>query len=200
MAIRKFCLDKLTGILEKAQLLPEEKEDIVINVFETPLEDIQRLYKIIENTPEKNGKSMEKSIYNLAIKEARSRNVERSWDNQMFSWLYKKNYTKVMGNISYNKNADFVLGKIKYGFWDPDAIVSMSSQMLYPDVWEDILVRNSKKLAFLSIDRNAQGTSMFRCGRCKKNNCTYFQLQTRSADEPMTTFVTCLNCNNRWRC
>jgi hypothetical protein len=29
--------------------------------------------------------------------------------------------------------------------------------------------------------------------------CRYYQMQTRSADEPMTTFVSCLNCNNRWK-
>ena len=32
------------------------------------------------------------------------------------------------------------------------------------------------------------------------SKCTYYQLQTRSADEPMTTFVTCINCGNRWKC
>jgi transcription elongation factor S-II len=42
-------------------------------------------------------------------------------------------------------------------------------------------------------------TEQFRCGRCKERKCTYFQLQTRSADEPMTTFVTCANCGNRWK-
>lgn len=62
-------------------------------------------------------------------------------------------------------------------------------------------------------------TEMFRCSKCKQRKCTYYQKQTRyalrfgiwllkmlshafrsSADEPMTTFVTCLNCSNRWRC
>ncbi|KAF9974068.1 RNA polymerase II elongation factor [Actinomortierella ambigua] len=42
-------------------------------------------------------------------------------------------------------------------------------------------------------------TDMFRCGKCKSRKCTYFQMQTRSADEPMTTFVTCRNCGNRWK-
>ena len=39
----------------------------------------------------------------------------------------------------------------------------------------------------------------FMCGKCKTMKTTYYQMQTRSADEPMTTFVTCLNCNNRWK-
>uniref|UniRef100_A0A8R1DX93 Transcription elongation factor n=1 Tax=Caenorhabditis japonica TaxID=281687 RepID=A0A8R1DX93_CAEJA len=46
-----------------------------------------------------------------------------------------------------------------------------------------------------------QGTpsDMFKCGKCGKKNCTYTQLQTRSSDEPMTTFVFCLECGNRWK-
>jgi len=42
-------------------------------------------------------------------------------------------------------------------------------------------------------------TTMLKCGKCKKNNATYFQMQTRSADEPMTTFVLCNECGNRWK-
>nr|CAD7263750.1 unnamed protein product [Timema shepardi] len=46
-----------------------------------------------------------------------------------------------------------------------------------------------------------QGTStdLLKCGKCKKRNCTYNQIQTRSADEPMTTFVMCNECGNRWK-
>ncbi|KAF9563525.1 RNA polymerase II elongation factor [Mortierella alpina] len=42
-------------------------------------------------------------------------------------------------------------------------------------------------------------TDMFRCGKCKGRKTRYYQMQTRSADEPMTTFVTCINCGNRWK-
>ncbi|GAA5858399.1 hypothetical protein JCM8547_004678 [Rhodosporidiobolus lusitaniae] len=42
-------------------------------------------------------------------------------------------------------------------------------------------------------------TDAFQCGKCKQRRCMYYQMQTRSADEPMTTFVTCLSCNNRWK-
>ncbi|GJP29272.1 hypothetical protein CLOM_g2661 [Closterium sp. NIES-68] len=42
-------------------------------------------------------------------------------------------------------------------------------------------------------------TDMFKCGKCGQRKTTYFQMQTRSADEPMTTYVTCLHCQNRWK-
>ena len=143
---------------------------------------------------------MEKSIYNTTIKEARIKQIDRSWDCNNFRWLYKKNYMKVYSNIHLNKNADFVLGKIKYGLWEPEKIISMTPQELYPDIWEELILKNIKKMEQLSKQNNVQGTDMFRCGKCKKNNCTYYQMQTRSADEPMTTFVSCLDCGCRWKC
>lgn len=42
-------------------------------------------------------------------------------------------------------------------------------------------------------------TDLLKCGKCRKRNCTYNQIQTRSADEPMTTFVMCNSCGHRWK-
>lgn len=42
--------------------------------------------------------------------------------------------------------------------------------------------------------------SQFTCGRCKSTKTTSTQKQTRSTDDPMTVFVLCLNCGNRWKC
>ena len=207
MSIREFCLGKIKEIFNNANftLTIKEKDELQykinnINIIDSDIYDIIATNKILTadyyiKCPE----LTEKGIYNHSIKQARERCIERSWSSEAFKWLYKMNYNKVMGNIWYNKNAGFVLGKIKYGLWEPDKIVSMKSQELYPDIWEEILVNNTKKLEMLSRSKHIQGTSMFKCGKCKLNNCTYFQMQTRSADEPMTTFVTCLNCNNRWK-
>ena len=44
-------------------------------------------------------------------------------------------------------------------------------------------------------------TDIFTCPRttCKSKKCTYYELQTRSADEPMTIFVTCLDCGKNFK-
>lgn len=54
---------------------------------------------------------------------------------------------------------------------------------------------------FFALQATVQGTKtdLLKCGKCKKKDCTYNQLQTRSADEPMTTFVMCNACGNRWK-
>uniref|UniRef100_A0A914C6P6 DNA-directed RNA polymerase subunit n=1 Tax=Acrobeloides nanus TaxID=290746 RepID=A0A914C6P6_9BILA len=47
---------------------------------------------------------------------------------------------------------------------------------------------------------NAQVTEE-RCPRCSHNKAYFMQLQTRSADEPMTIFYRCQNskCAHRWK-
>ena len=42
-------------------------------------------------------------------------------------------------------------------------------------------------------------TDQMKCGKCKKNKISYYELQTRSADEPLTTFYNCLLCGHRWK-
>ena len=42
-------------------------------------------------------------------------------------------------------------------------------------------------------------TDQFKCRKCFSRSCSYYEVQTRSADEPMTIFVTCIKCNNTWK-
>jgi len=202
--IRTHVKIKLKEVFDKNPFTFTESELLIINNTKDitdSVNDIKRINKILSDNwncseyPE----IIEKSIYNYTIREAREKKIERTWNNKLFIFLYKKNYSKVYSNVSTNKNAAFVMKKLKYGYWEPENIISMSHEELYPEMWEDFIIKNKKKMDLLSLDNKQQGSNMFRCGRCKKNNCTYFQLQTRSADEPMTTFVTCLECNNRWK-
>ena len=48
-------------------------------------------------------------------------------------------------------------------------------------------------------DKKQNSTNLLKCGKCKSKNTTYRQAQTRSGDEAMTTFATCLDCDNKWK-
>ena len=76
----------------------------------------------------------------------------------------------------------------------------MKPQYTFPENWKQLLDEKNKREKMLYEVCKETVSSMFTCGRCKKKECTYYQLQTRSADEPMTTFVTCTNCGKRWKC
>ena len=83
-------------------------------------------------------------------------------------------------------NNEFNLNNIAY----------MKPDELYPENWQKII----DKINLIEEKKNNMATTdIFQCKKCKKNRCTVHQMQTRSADEPMTTFVTCVVCNNTWK-
>jgi transcription elongation factor S-II len=63
----------------------------------------------------------------------------------------------------------------------------------------DSKIKEQNFLSSLGAEDQQAETDAFECSRCKQRKCRYRQAQTRSADEPMTTFVTCTVCNNRWK-
>ena len=68
-----------------------------------------------------------------------------------------------------------------------------------PDRWRDILQKALERDKAKYSKKVTANIEMF-CRSCKrKTKCDYYQVQTRSADEPMTTFVTCLECDTKWK-
>ncbi|TWW79425.1 Transcription elongation factor A protein 3 [Takifugu flavidus] len=80
-------------------------------------------------------------------------------------------------------------------------IASMSAEEMASDELKQL--RNTMTQEAIREHQMAKtggtSTDLLQCGKCKKKNCTYNQVQTRSADEPMTTFVLCNECGNRWK-
>jgi len=110
----------------------------------------------------------------------------------------------VLFNLKDKKNATFKF-KLTVGFIKPDAVPKLTAVDMASDD-KNKERRKDYEDAMAAIDQdwnikkgNIRISGMFTCGKCKKSQTTYFQMQTRSSDEPMTTFVTCLNCSNRWK-
>ena len=75
----------------------------------------------------------------------------------------------------------------------------MTYQEIFPEHWKRLLDEKFKRETAIYEEKTEAMTDMFKCGRCKLRKCTYYELQTRSADEGMTIFITCVNCGNRWK-
>jgi transcription elongation factor S-II len=146
--------------------------------------------------------SIETGIFNSVIKQAEHKGIVKKWDNNHFYKLYILKVIGIYSNLktnTYIKN-DYLLEKIKEGKIEPYDISFMQPYELFPDRWKTILDKKQKRDELKYEKRSEIATNLYRCGNCGKRECTFYQLQTRSSDEPMTTFVTCLNCDKRWKC
>ena len=146
-------------------------------------------------------RNVEKSIYNYIIKLSKNKNIERSWNNDIFRNLYLSKVRSIFSNLksdSYIKNNKF-LTLVKNGEIDIQNIATMSVYDIFPENWKEILELKSKKDKLKYELKPEAMTDAFKCRKCGSRSTSYYEVQTRSADEPMTQFITCLNCNARWR-
>ena len=139
--------------------------------------------------------NIEIGVYNYAIKEATNLKVIKKWDAPMFTTLYVDRLRTVYRNL---KNKE-LLAMLKSGELCPKTFAFMTHQEMNPDHWKQMIQEKTKRDACkYSINVEAM-TEMFTCKKCKSKRCTYYELQTRSADEPSTIFISCLDCGKHWK-
>ncbi len=154
---------------------------------------VEKLNEIVEDN--KISKNLEIGIYNYTIKDATLRAVIKKWDNPYFAELYIDRLRSIYTNL---KMTDSLRLQLIEKSLKPSELAYMTHQEMNIDKWSK-LIQEKKERDKNKFDTPKAMTSDFKCYKCKKNQCSYYQLQTRSADEPMTTFVTCLNCGARWK-
>lgn len=145
---------------------------------------------------------IEKSIFNASIRYSSKHGIARNWKNQAFKDVYKQKWTSVWFNLTNPKNPE-LLDDVVNGKVDPKDLAHMSHVQLWPTgpVAKSVL-KHKEKAARLEKNNGKLADDYkgaFECKKCKSWKTTYYQMQTRSADEPMTTFCTCHNCDNRWK-
>ena len=145
---------------------------------------------------EKKSTNLEKGLYNYAINEAKNRKIVKKWDNPYFAQIYTDRAKTVMINL--NKSKQLLENLLKST--KPHEFAFMTHQEMNSEKWQDIINNKMKRDKSKYETKMEASTDTFTCRRCKSKECTYYQMQTRSADEPMTTFVTCLECGNHWKC
>lgn len=112
---------------------------------------------------------------------------------------YKAKFRNLHFNLKDDKNPD-LRRKVLGGEIAPDELVQLPPEELASDAKRGENQKIREKKLFDSAPAAPQATTnQFQCGKCKQRKCTYYQMQTRSADEPMTNFVSCVACGHRWK-
>lgn len=175
---QKFVISKLCSVLQT--------DDTELSLTKQSIQDI--------------AEAIEVGIHNWTCDEAEEKTIPLEW-NEPFTRLYCNKAVCLFTNLdphSYVKNMRF-RSRVLQGEFVPEKIAYLKPHEIFPEKWKALLDEKFKIDKQLYEMRTEAATDIYKCGKCHKRVCTYFQLQTRSADEPMTTFVTCINCGNRWK-
>lgn len=146
-------------------------------------------------------RNIEKGIYNFIINFSKDNNINRKWSNKIFYNLYYSKVRSIYINLdkdSYVKN-NYLIDKVKNNDIKPEEVSKLSVYDMYPDNWKKMIDIKSKRDKIKYELKPEAMTERYKCRKCDGRKCSYYEMQTRSADEPMTQFFTCLDCNNRWK-
>lgn len=146
-------------------------------------------------------KDLERGVYNWCIEQSNVHKIVRNWKSPRFVHLYKDKARSIVNNLdttSYVGNQR-LLSRLNDNEFAPHETPFMKPENLYPERWAAILDLKMKKDMHVFEEKPKAMTDEFKCGKCKNRRCVYQELQVRSADEPMTLFITCLNCGHKWK-
>jgi DNA-directed RNA polymerase subunit M/transcription elongation factor TFIIS len=170
---RKFVFDKFYTLLQK-------------NILDDYSEDYCKCLAI----------NLEKGIFNYSIQNKPSKIIY--WNNKIHP-IYMSRFKHIYNNLdpnSYIQNKSLLEKMLKNDITVHNLCVNMKPEEIFPEIYESYYKAKHDEE---SVPVQELPDGMFKCWKCKSKKTTYYQMQIRSADESITTFVTCQNCHNRWK-
>lgn len=153
---------------------------------------------------EAKAKNIEIDIFNWSIRQVNLKKgqiaIEKDWSNKWFKRTYLSKSRSILFNITNLNNTkfkeDILNGSIK-----TKGITGMTAQEVFPELWKPILVKIKKREETTERLNALENTpdGPYQCDKCESRKIIHSELQTRSADEPMTIFFNCLKCQHRWK-
>jgi DNA-directed RNA polymerase subunit M/transcription elongation factor TFIIS len=176
-----FITDNSKDLDEKFILYAEE------NIKRT--EYVNKINEYINNIDKST--LIEKSIFEFAL-------IHTFMNNFLPKFVisvYEDKINDIIKNIDGDKkiNNNTLKQAIIVGDIKPELVAFLSPQQMHPERWATTL--NIKKYRE-DKENNIATTDLYKCRKCGERKSKISQMQTRSADEPVSTFVTCLVCYN----
>jgi len=123
---------------------------------------------------------------------------QKNSDFNLFKCIYEDKLDDIILNLDKNSRLSnkTLINKIKKGNVNPKLIAYLQPYELNPEKW---IISIKKKETEECQKNNVKGSNLHKCNKCGKRNCQVTTAQTRSADEPPTNFVVCLECGNKFK-
>ncbi len=176
---------KILKITKVSKLTKKKKiNDIIIEPNYKYLEINELREKTItilkKLTTEKNSNILEKHIFNCT--QRNNKNIDL-FNEELSTILYE--------TIIFIKKKQYLYKDI-INFLKTDKI-GLNSVNFSDEQFKDLLeIKNIEEPLELK-------EGVFQCTKCNSKKTYSYQLQTRSCDEPMTNFIKCGNCGNKWK-
>jgi DNA-directed RNA polymerase subunit M/transcription elongation factor TFIIS len=152
-------------------------------------------------------KNIEKAAWLWAVDETKHKGEKPAYENRMLRWRYKQKVLQIMTELTRDPSCVAVTLKVRgdrvrfsyvlqpqlmYRLLTRE-LTSQDLPGLRPEqLWPDgphsrALFKNKERDLMLEKSRAKEEDyiGLFKCGKCKSVKTTYYQMQTRSADEPM---------------
>ena len=144
---------------------------------------------------------LENGIFTATLEEAAKKHIFAHWKNPLFTEIHQYRQYKLFSNLHPQSpvNNKRLLTRMKAGELLMADLARLEDMELFPENWKRLQDQQTVREQKLLEGKAAAATDMFKCGRCGKRETTYYEMQTRSAEEPMTIFITCVNCGKKWK-
>ena len=138
---------------------------------------------------------IELSIFEYALNYCQN----NKYDKNFIKPIYNDKFNFIVSNLDEKKfginNKIFKTNILKKKI-NPSYVAFLSPAQVHPDKWAYLI----KKREYIEQrENNIAYSDAYKCYKCGESKCKITQAQTRSADEPMTTFVVCLVCHNTFK-
>jgi len=141
------------------------------------------------------GINVETSVYNYTIREAIRNGIVRKTTHMPFVVLYTSRLRSVWWNLTTNPT---LYESICSGEITPQMMETMTHMELNMEKWKEELRAKTLRDQSRFANKETACTSVYTCRKCRSRKCTFCAVQIRSSDEPMTVFVTCLDCGKNF--
>jgi DNA-directed RNA polymerase subunit M/transcription elongation factor TFIIS len=143
---------------------------------------------------------LEACIFTASLRTAEKEEIRKNWTYPAFCDVYSAIARRIVGNLnpsSYVKNTS-LWERVTNNEITFEELTGKNYYELFPENWKTMVDHQAKRERIQLEGDFSRATDKWLCNGCKMRKCTYYELQTRSADEPMTIFIQCLNCGKRW--